>query len=389
MGVHTPSTGRGKPMTKLLIPVLLLIIAANVSFHPTAAAPSQDSFSSKEIVVKGDVSLFQLRFDLCSQFLLLGSCPIGMSLAEHYMQPAAIDISAPIELQPLASDSTRISVTPGSPNLSLNFIFTYGSHSYPYSVPLLSMKALGKFTYTVPLSQILPDLIGLGLPSVLASKLISLNMPISLVSSLRSDVAQTGFVTTQQRLEWKDGPNVWYNTTLSGAVEDSHIELVGFQTIFLVNAKLVFSVPVLPPVTFFSVDQDIVSFGSSEVLLLGHWYHLAVASAQSQPLGSGWFLSGSTATISVKDHTLSNSGVDYTFAGWAGSGNGSYSGSTASPSLVVNGPIQETAVWQSSPAQSAPLVSADALITISVGIVVAGLLIAGAVALLRRRNGEL
>lgn len=53
--------------------------------------------------------------------------------------------------------------------------------------------------------------------------------------------------------------------------------------------------------------------------------------------GSGWNNSGAVVDISA---SASN---DYSFAGWTGSGSGSYSGSNSATSVTMNGPISQTA----------------------------------------------
>ncbi len=55
---------------------------------------------------------------------------------------------------------------------------------------------------------------------------------------------------------------------------------------------------------------------------------------------SGWYNSGQTVGI---DATVSNG---YTFSSWSGSGSGSYSGTTKSTSVTMNGPITETASFK-------------------------------------------
>jgi hypothetical protein len=56
--------------------------------------------------------------------------------------------------------------------------------------------------------------------------------------------------------------------------------------------------------------------------------------------GSGWYNSGAPVTISETPAS------GYTFAGWAGTGSGSYSGTTGSTSITMNAPITETADFQ-------------------------------------------
>jgi hypothetical protein len=60
---------------------------------------------------------------------------------------------------------------------------------------------------------------------------------------------------------------------------------------------------------------------------------------------SGWKNSG--ATVSISATPTNNTQVSYSFAGWTGSGTGSYSGTNNPASIAMNGPITETASFHS------------------------------------------
>ena len=64
---------------------------------------------------------------------------------------------------------------------------------------------------------------------------------------------------------------------------------------------------------------------------------------------SGWKNSG--ATVSISATPTNNTSVSYNFAGWTGSGTGSYSGANNPASLTMNGPITETAAFTQNPVQ--------------------------------------
>ena len=65
--------------------------------------------------------------------------------------------------------------------------------------------------------------------------------------------------------------------------------------------------------------------------------------------GSGWRNSG--ATVSISATPTNNTQVSYSFAGWTGSGTGSYSGTNNPASITMNGPITETASFTQNPVQ--------------------------------------
>src|SRR4029077_21156312 len=59
--------------------------------------------------------------------------------------------------------------------------------------------------------------------------------------------------------------------------------------------------------------------------------------------GSGWRSVGSTVSISATP--TNNNQVSYSFAGWTGSGSGSYSGTNNPASIIMNGPVTENATF--------------------------------------------
>jgi uncharacterized repeat protein (TIGR01451 family) len=64
---------------------------------------------------------------------------------------------------------------------------------------------------------------------------------------------------------------------------------------------------------------------------------------------SGWKNSGSIISISATP--TNNALVGYNFAGWTGTGSGSYSGANNPASIIMNGPMTETAAFTQNPVQ--------------------------------------
>jgi hypothetical protein len=60
--------------------------------------------------------------------------------------------------------------------------------------------------------------------------------------------------------------------------------------------------------------------------------------------GADWYVEGSHVTISATPPS-SGSGDQYFWNGWTGAGNSSFSGLTASPTLTIDSPVNETASW--------------------------------------------
>jgi hypothetical protein len=76
-------------------------------------------------------------------------------------------------------------------------------------------------------------------------------------------------------------------------------------------------------------------------------YQLTMATnfgTTSPVVGTSWQNAGASVPISATAPTP-GAGEQYVWVGWTGTGTGSYSGPTASPSITMNGPITETAVW--------------------------------------------
>jgi hypothetical protein len=366
--IHGEYKGIGNLRARILQLTVLVLLLSTLVMSTIALTARAQSATIQNVVIDGSLILASYSINVCSA-IYLGSCPISLGLSEHYTQPLSVQ-AQPQEagLQPQTVEETLISVTPGSPSLVLDFNFSLGSDSYDYSIPLPALQAPGTFTETIPLTHVLANLVGLGLPTSLLSHFISLNVPISLVSSVQASPVASGFTTTQSALIWNDPSTVEYNATLTGTSEDSFLGLSAFQTVFSVNAQLELTVPLISPISMFSYQQNLLSFGSSASLPIGDWYHVALSSQYSQVSGAGWYLSGTGATISVRDQSVASSGISYGFSGWTGVGPGSYSGSQMSDTLTVTAPIQETASWQQSPAQVAPLITPES-VAIVLGIV--------------------
>ena len=76
---------------------------------------------------------------------------------------------------------------------------------------------------------------------------------------------------------------------------------------------------------------------------------MSAGSGGTVSLSSGWRNSGTAVSISAT--ATNNTSVSYGFSGWTGSGAGSYSGTNNPASIVMNGPITETAAFTQNPVQ--------------------------------------
>ncbi len=82
-----------------------------------------------------------------------------------------------------------------------------------------------------------------------------------------------------------------------------------------------------------------VSSASSHAFEYSAQYYLNVSSPRGEPVGSGWYDSGSTATFTTQLSVDLGRGVRYLFTGWSGD----YSGASPVGTVLMNGPKNVTA----------------------------------------------
>lgn len=82
------------------------------------------------------------------------------------------------------------------------------------------------------------------------------------------------------------------------------------------------------------------------VATFGAQYLLTLASTFGQPVGGGWYNAHSNVTFAVDSLVAGGQGRRMSLVGWTGSGPGSYTGPEASATVVMDGPINESASWK-------------------------------------------
>ncbi|MBN1894293.1 hypothetical protein JW906_07345, partial [bacterium] len=75
-------------------------------------------------------------------------------------------------------------------------------------------------------------------------------------------------------------------------------------------------------------------------------YELTVLTERGTATGAGWYDAGGQATISVDSSAGQIEGNRYFFAGWTGTGTGSYTGPDRVKTLTLGGPVTEQAAWK-------------------------------------------
>lgn len=109
------------------------------------------------------------------------------------------------------------------------------------------------------------------------------------------------------------------------------------------------------------------------------WVAVSAGSGGATSTASGWVASGTAVELSATP------AAGQQFAGWVGSGSGSYSGASATQSITPTGPVNETATFQPVAATSSSSSASDLGLAVGVAIAVA-LVGATAVYLLLRRG---
>ena len=75
-------------------------------------------------------------------------------------------------------------------------------------------------------------------------------------------------------------------------------------------------------------------------------HRLDLVSKYGTPVGGGWYLAGSTVQVSIDTTVEASEGTRIQFKRWMGVGTGAYTGTDPEFSLVIQGPVTETAEWR-------------------------------------------
>ncbi len=74
-------------------------------------------------------------------------------------------------------------------------------------------------------------------------------------------------------------------------------------------------------------------------------YTLTLVSDWGNPTGEGWYDENSLVSFSVDSVDSASDEIRYLFDHWTGIGTGHYSGTDLEPSIVIEGPVEQTAHW--------------------------------------------
>jgi hypothetical protein len=287
------------------------------------------------------------------------------------------------------TETSQLTLNPGQPVVVLDLNFSLGTHSFPYSLPLPSLPVPGTFPISISLDSILQGIIttlGLPIPISLLSLIADLKLNLFFTTLLQGVITTQGFTSnTQSPLWYAPSTTESYSASLTGKPSTASVTLSELDSVFAFGGDLSLKF-LLSSYKLYTFPNETRTFGTTNApTTIANWYHVQIQSPYSQPSGSGWYLSGTTATFSVPDTTIPATGGSHQFTGWTGAGSNSYTGTQQSESLTATGPANETADWTFVPNESTA--SFLAPIEWAVGIIlVAGLIAVVAVVVIMARR---
>jgi hypothetical protein len=83
----------------------------------------------------------------------------------------------------------------------------------------------------------------------------------------------------------------------------------------------------------------------TETAQWGVQHQLQVQSRYGNPVGAGWYDRGDTIAIGIDSLVVSMEGTRHRFDSWSGKGNGSYTGKSRTPNVILLAPITEKVLW--------------------------------------------
>lgn len=240
--------------------------------------------------------------------------------------------------------TVRCSMNSYEPQLSLLLKFHFGEKSYVYEysfpkVPVPGQTSLASIP--IPIVEILTALVGVPLP-------ISLYLDFDLTSYFKADLSKIGFMGAPDILKWieKGTKSLFFdfNGDKSGV---SQVKVVYSNVVHEVNGKFVISIPLIGTYTLYAFPIQTLYYSSSKEIDVITFYHFNVTSDHGATFGSGWFYKGASATFKVEPLiVMSGEDTRHVFVEWKGEGPLAYSGPSNIASVVMDGPIKETAVWK-------------------------------------------
>lgn len=321
---------------------VVLVVVVLLLSTPTGPVEAQSNSTNLSLTIQGQPSMYSTpALDLCG-LVHLGSCAIDFNVAENFHQSVPISfVTDRTVLQ--TGDSVTVTANPGpaTPSAALDFTLTFSGHSYTYSYQLSSLPTVGSSTLLsipIPVGAVTT---ALGLPPLP----ITLNFNLLVSSDLTGSLSGSGFSGTSS-LSWSSISSQQSSMTFLGGVDVATLNFDSFKAIQNWRIALSAGVPLVGSVQLFNTTVSNLNIPSNDPQVFT-WNHLAIDTQYSTGYGSGWYLTGSSATFGISGDTVSTGQSSrVVFTGWQGQGSGRYSGGQDSATVKIEGPITETAGWK-------------------------------------------
>ena len=340
---------RPTPKTTAVLVGVMFLLFTPLYQLPVEALATSNSF---DLAISGSKVMLDTSIDLCSALRYIpfsgipSTCPFNLSIQEQYNQQLAGSVATTATFLAQSDHLTLdVGVEPNLPLASLNIEASVGNDALPIITYDVNYSATGEssaFAVNLPVQQII-DHLAQSVPSlsVLGTYVNSLEAKVTTVDKLSTGFQGRGF-SGDQTIDWSTSAPQSVTVGFSGSDSSPVLGMAlrsdqSWQVVFEAVVKgvplQVGSYPV--SVTFSSPAQN-----------LFQWQRVLGMSQFSDPPGSGWYLSGSVATLSVGSTTVSlGPGERAVFIGWLGTGTGSLDSNQPSITLTADGPVNETAQW--------------------------------------------
>ena len=344
MRIHSPSP---KLVAVMVVGILLLLATPY-----QRVAEAQSDTSSFSLTISGSNVILNTSIDLCQALRYVpfsgvpSTCPFNLSFQEQYNQQliGSVTTAATFLAQ---SDrlSLDVAVEPDLPLASLSVEASVGTNALPVVTYNVNYSAVGESSVLnihLPLQQII-DYLAQSVPalSALGTYISSLNAKLTTADKVSAGFQGAGF-SGGQDISWSTAAPQAVSVDFGGSDSSPILGMAlhseqSWQLIFEAEVKgvplQVGSYPV--SITFNSPTKN-----------LFQWQRVLGVTGYSTVPGSGWYLSGRTATLSIGSTTVSlGPGERAVFRGWVGSGTGSFDSDQPSIALTANSPVTETAQW--------------------------------------------
>ena len=335
---------------KALAVVTIVTLLLFTPFYRVAEA--QTASSSFNLSISGSTVVLNTSVDLCQALQYIpfsgipSTCPFNLSFQEQYNQQLVGSVTTTTTFL-VQSDhlSLDVGVEPNLPLASLNVEASVGSNALPVVTYNVNYSASGESSVLdvhLPIQQII-DYLAQSVPSLstLGKYVNSLDAKLTTADVVSAGFQGAGF-SGSQSISWSTAAPQTVSVDFGGS-DSSPILGMMLQSEQSWQVAIEAEVNGAPlQVGSYPVS---VTFNSPAQSLF-QWQRVLGATDYSTASGSGWYLSGSTATLSIGSTTVSlGPGEQAVFEGWLGTGTGSFDSHQPSITLTANTPVTETAQW--------------------------------------------